>query len=166
MSTYKYMGTEMLRGQAADKWVRSFHQQDKTNTYTFHFKKGSSIPLRLHIMGYNILGASHYDGGPQGGEGGLARPEWGRSWGGGGGAAGAAGALGAQGVEGGKPVDAAAAVKAGEARSGCSHPNPPPPPPGTIMQSTSPTSPASRRVPSPAPSLNCPAPASTRPPRR
>jgi hypothetical protein len=37
--------------------------QDKTNTYTFLFDAKTQQPLQLHIMGYNILGASHYDGG-------------------------------------------------------------------------------------------------------
>jgi hypothetical protein len=62
LSTWVYNGTTDYQNKTADVWVNQYVKQDKTNTYRMLFDNATGAPLQLHILGYNIMGASHYDG--------------------------------------------------------------------------------------------------------
>ena len=59
---WRYSGAATLRGERADVWVlREKLSEDKTATYSFYVSQRTRAPLRLYMMGANIIQYSHIE---------------------------------------------------------------------------------------------------------
>jgi hypothetical protein len=59
---WRYSGAATLRGERADVWVlREKLSEDKTATYSFYVSQRTGAPLRLYMMGANIIQYSHIE---------------------------------------------------------------------------------------------------------
>lgn len=59
-STWAFSGTTKLRNSKAYVWTNTYPADEKVNSYTL-YSTPEGIPLRLQMIGYNIMSPSHYD---------------------------------------------------------------------------------------------------------
>ena len=62
LSEYEYQGDAIVKGQKVQQWRRVQTIGAKTNTYDFYVELTTQNPVQFHMMGYDIILGSHYDG--------------------------------------------------------------------------------------------------------
>jgi hypothetical protein len=63
LSSWRYVGRTTLKSSVpVNMWQLSEKHEDKVASYTFYTHVESGAPVRLAMMGYNIVQYSHFGG--------------------------------------------------------------------------------------------------------